>query len=115
MFNSAYVPGNFTAIEQADLGSWRQAMEVNFFGTMNLSLAVVPHMKAQGGGAIVMINTMVTRKPMPTQAGYGASKAALANATAHLALELGPYNIRVNAAYMGWMCGGGGVFSVYGR
>ena len=105
LFNSAYVPGNFTPVDSADLDSWREAMEVNFFGSMGLTLEVVPQMKQQGGGAIVMINTMVTRRPMPTQGGYGASKAALASATAHLALELGPSNIRVNSAYMGWMWG----------
>ena len=105
LFNSAYNPGNFGPIAEADLDSWRDAMDVNFFGTMGLTLEVVPQMKKQGGGAIVMINTMVTRKPMPTQGGYGASKAALASATAHLALELGPDNIRVNSAYMGWMWG----------
>ena len=105
LFNSAYVPGAFTPIAEADLGSWREAMDVNFFGTMGLTLEAVPHMRKQGGGAVVMINTMVTRKPMPSQAGYGASKAALANATSHLALELGPDNIRVNSAFMGWMWG----------
>ena len=52
-----------------------------------------------------MINTMVTRKPMATHSGYGASKGALANATAHLALELGAHNIRVNSCFMGWMWG----------
>ena len=105
LVNSAYNPGSFSAIEDADLEGWRNAMEVNFFGSMNLTLEVVPQMKAQGGGAIVNVNTMVTRKPKATQAGYGASKAALANATSHLALELGAYNIRVNSAYIGWMWG----------
>ncbi|NRB41867.1 MAG: SDR family oxidoreductase [Pseudomonadales bacterium] len=105
LVNSAYNPGSFSAIEDADLDGWRTAMEVNFFGSMNLTLEVIPQMKTQGGGAIVNVNTMVTRKPMPTQAGYGASKAALASATSHLALELGAYNIRVNSAYMGWMWG----------
>jgi NAD(P)-dependent dehydrogenase (short-subunit alcohol dehydrogenase family) len=105
LINSAYDPGSFKPIENADLSGWRRAMEVNLFGTMSLTLAVIPVMKAQGKGAIVMINTMVTRKPMATQAGYGASKAALASATSHLALELGGYGIRVNSAFMGWMWG----------
>ena len=52
-----------------------------------------------------MINSMVTRKPVATQAGYAASKAALSSAASHLALELGRYNIRVNSAFMGWMWG----------
>ena len=105
LVNSAYNPGSFSPVEDADLDGWRNAMEVNFFGTMNLSLEVIAQMKKQGGGAIVNVNTMVTRKPMPTQAGYGASKAALSSATSHMALELGAYNIRVNSAYMGWMWG----------
>ncbi len=105
LINSAYNPGAFDLVENADLDGWRAAMEVNLYGTMALTLKVVPHMKKQGGGAIVMINTMVTRRPLQTQAGYGASKAALASATQHLALELGPYNIRVNSTYMGWMWG----------
>jgi NAD(P)-dependent dehydrogenase (short-subunit alcohol dehydrogenase family) len=105
LINSAYDPGSFDLVENADLDGWKRALDVNLFGTMNLTLEVIPAMKAQRGGAIVMINTMVTRKPMPTQAGYGASKAALASATQHLALELGRYNIRVNSAFMGWMWG----------
>jgi NAD(P)-dependent dehydrogenase (short-subunit alcohol dehydrogenase family) len=52
-----------------------------------------------------MINSMVTRKPFPHQAGYAVSKSALTTVAAQLALELGPYNIRVNSAYMGWMWG----------
>ena len=105
LINSAYDPGTFSPIENADLDGWRRALEVNLFGTMNLTLAAVPVMKAQGKGAIVMINTMVTRKPLANQAGYAASKAALASATSHLALELGGYGIRVNSAFMGWMWG----------
>lgn len=105
LINSAYNPGSFEPIESANLDGWRQAMDVNLFGTMNLTLQVVAQMKKQGGGSIVMVNTMVTRKPLATQGGYGASKAALSSATAHLATELGLYNIRVNSTYMGWMWG----------
>ena len=105
LINSAYNPGEFGPVESANLDGWRDAMEVNLFGTMNLTLEVIPQMKKQGGGSIVMVNTMVTRRPMPTQAGYGASKAALLSATQHMAMELGGYNIRVNSTFMGWMWG----------
>ena len=105
LFNSAYDPGAFEPIETADLAGWRRAMDVNFFGTMQLTQACVPGMKAAGGGAIVMITTMVEHKPLATQGGYGSSKSALRSATKHLALELGQFNIRVNSAHMGWMWG----------
>ena len=105
LFNSAYDPGSFEPIEEASMDGWRRAMDVNFFGTMHLTQACVPHMKESGGGSIVMIATMVEHKPLATQAGYGSSKAALRCATKHLALELGKDNIRVNSCHMGWMWG----------
>jgi NAD(P)-dependent dehydrogenase (short-subunit alcohol dehydrogenase family) len=105
LFNSAYDPGSFEPIDTADMAGWRRAMDVNFFGTMHLTQACVHYMKESGGGAVVMIGTMVEHKPLATQGGYGASKAALRAATKHLALELGPYNIRVNSCHMGWMWG----------
>ena len=58
------------------------------------------------GGAVVMINTMAARKIPPLgEAGYAASKAALANSVKWLAKELGPKGIRVNSVHMGWMWG----------
>ena len=105
LLNSAYVPGKFEPMEHADLDDWRATLDVNLFGTMHLTQAVIPVMKRQGGGAIVMINSMVTRKPVAHQSCYAVSKSALTTAAAQLALELGPYGIRVNSAYMGWMWG----------
>ncbi len=105
LINSAYNPGTFTTVLNADVEEWRRIMDVNLFGTLNMCRAVVPGMQERGGGTIVMINTLVTRKPLATQGGYAASKAALTAASAHLALELGSHSIRVNAAHMGWMWG----------
>lgn len=105
LINSAFIPGNFTPVEMADFDDWRKTLDVNLFGTLNLTQAVIPTMKKQGKGSVVMVNTMVTRKPMPYQGGYGMSKAALASATSHLALELGGAGIRVNSTFMGWMWG----------
>jgi NAD(P)-dependent dehydrogenase (short-subunit alcohol dehydrogenase family) len=105
LLNSAYDPGSFEPIREANLDGWRRAMDVNFFGTMQLTLACVPALIAAGGGAVVMIGTMVEHKPLATQGGYGASKSALRSATKHLALELGQHGIRVNSCHMGWMWG----------
>jgi NAD(P)-dependent dehydrogenase (short-subunit alcohol dehydrogenase family) len=105
LINSAYTGGEFAPFEKADLGEWRRTMDVNCFGTLALSQEVVPQMKAQGGGAIVMINSMVQKKPLPTQGGYALSKGALHIATKILAKELGAHGIRVNGVFMGWMWG----------
>jgi len=105
LINSAYTGGKFALFEDSDLADWRQTMEINLFGGLTLSQKVIPQMKAQGGGSIVNINTMVQRKPMPMQGSYGTSKGALLAATRMLAKELGPHGIRVNSVSMGWMWG----------
>jgi len=105
LINSAYDGGGFCAFEDADLDDWRKTMEVNLFGSLGLTQLVIPQMKKQGKGAIVMISTLVERKPLPMQASYASSKGALSVATRILAKELGGYGIRVNSVAMGWMWG----------
>jgi NAD(P)-dependent dehydrogenase (short-subunit alcohol dehydrogenase family) len=106
LLNSAYNPGNvMKTIAETNLDDWRPVMDTNLFGTMTLTNAVVPQMKRQKRGAIVMINSMVTRKPLIGQAGYAISKGSLGVAAKYLALELGAHGIRVNTVSMGWMWG----------
>jgi NAD(P)-dependent dehydrogenase (short-subunit alcohol dehydrogenase family) len=105
LVNSAYNPGNMVLFEDSDLADWRGPIEVNLFGTLNMCQEVVPHMKATGGGAIVNVNSMIHRKPLPYQSSYATSKAALEGATKMLARELGAHRIRVNSVFMGWMWG----------
>lgn len=109
LINSAFYHGKFEPVESADLDDWRTIMDTNLLGTMNISQAVIPSMKAQRAGAMVMINTMAVRRPfvLPIggESGYAASKAALATAVKYLAEELGRFGIRVNSAHMGWIWG----------
>jgi NAD(P)-dependent dehydrogenase (short-subunit alcohol dehydrogenase family) len=103
LVNNAFHPGSFAPLEQDDLRGWRDPFEVNVLGSLRLSQSVIPAMKEQGGGSIVMINSMVIRNVLPTMASYAASKGALMAATLTLARELGPYGIRVNAVVPGYI------------
>jgi len=105
LVNSAYEHGAFEPVESADLDGWMKIFNTNIIGTMRLTQEVIRHMKQQGGGAIVMINTMATRKPFPGEGAYAASKGAQEVAVKYLAKEVGKYGIRVNSAFMGWMWG----------
>ncbi|MGH8453878.1 MAG: SDR family oxidoreductase [Nevskiales bacterium] len=106
LVNSAFVHGAMDYVASADLDSWALPLQTNLIGTLKLTQAVLPQMKKQGGGAIVMINTMAARQVPPLgEAGYAASKSALANSAKYLAKEVGPDNIRVNTVHMGWMWG----------
>ncbi|WP_028080781.1 SDR family oxidoreductase [Solimonas soli] len=104
LVNSAFVHGEMDFASTANLDGWREVIDTNLLGTLRLTQATIPHMGK--GGAIVMINTMAVRKIPPLgEAGYAASKAALANSVKWLARELGPKGIRVNSVHMGWMWG----------
>ncbi len=105
LINSAYAHGAWGSASESSMDDWRNAMDVNLFGTMHMTQAVLPQMKKQKSGSIVMINTMATRVPNQLESGYAVSKGALKTAVQYLAQDLGPYGIRVNSTFMGWMWG----------
>jgi NAD(P)-dependent dehydrogenase (short-subunit alcohol dehydrogenase family) len=103
--NNAFRSDVFQSFEDVDLAIWRKIMEVNLFGSLQMTKAALPHLRTRGGGSVVNVASMVTRQPQPAQGGYAISKGALLTATRVLAYELGPSNIRVNAVVPGWMAG----------
>ncbi|MDX8048669.1 SDR family oxidoreductase [Lentzea sp. BCCO 10_0798] len=107
LVNSAFGhPGWFDLLDTPEKAV-RRSMDIILFGALNVTRAVVPHMKAAGRGSIVNVGTMTTRKPMRGEGGYAVAKAAMATATQFLALELGEHGIRANQAVMGWLDGPG--------
>jgi NAD(P)-dependent dehydrogenase (short-subunit alcohol dehydrogenase family) len=105
LVNNAFHDGDHRRFLDADLDRWRATMDVNFFGTLQLTQAVVPQMVAQGDGRIVMINTMSAVRMRPGFGAYTGSKAALAAVTKILAGELGGDGIRVNGVHPGYIWG----------
>jgi NAD(P)-dependent dehydrogenase (short-subunit alcohol dehydrogenase family) len=103
--NNAFRSDVFQSFEDVDLAIWRKIMEVNLFGSLQMTRAALPYLRERGGGSVVNVASMVTRQPQPTQGGYAISKGALLTATRVLAYELGPSHIRVNAVVPGWMAG----------
>ena len=107
LVNSAFGHPGFFDLLGTPEKAIRRSMDIILYGALNVTREVVPHMKAAGGGSIVNIGTMTTRKPMRGEAGYAVAKAAMATATQFLALELGQFGIRANQAVMGWLDGPG--------
>jgi NAD(P)-dependent dehydrogenase (short-subunit alcohol dehydrogenase family) len=105
LVNNAFRFDAFKSFEEVDLAIWRKIMDTNLFGSLQMTRAALPSMRARGGGSVVMVASMVARQPQPAQGGYAISKGALLTATRVLAFELGPSNVRVNAVVPGWMAG----------
>ena len=70
-------------------------------GSFLLAQHAARHMRDQGGGSIVNITSVHEHIPRPNLAVYASAKAALSMLTRSLALELGPFNVRVNAVAPG--------------
>lgn len=83
---------------QMDVEEWRRVVDVNLSGAFNTVRVVAPGMVKRGFGCIVNMSSVAGRAFLPLVAvHYSATKAALIGFTRHLAGELGPYGITVNA------------------
>ncbi len=83
------------AIEFTRSADAHAQMEVNLFGTDNCVRAVIPHMRERRSGRIILISSVAGIIPIPFQAWYSMSKAALISYTGALRNELRPFRIRV--------------------
>ena len=75
-------------VMDTDVNVGRTIMDVNFFGAVYLTTALVPHMLKQGGGSVAMISSAAGKFGFPRRSYYAASKHALHGFTDALALEL---------------------------
>ncbi|MFK8250623.1 SDR family NAD(P)-dependent oxidoreductase [Ancylobacter terrae] len=75
---------------------WDFSFSVNVRGLYDVTVAVVPHMQAAGGGRIVNIASIDALKAHPKNAHYAAMKAAVVSLTKSMALALAPDNILIN-------------------
>ena len=92
-------------IMNADLADWQRAWETNVLGPIELARTAVPHMKAVGGGSIVMVSTLAVRAINAGQGAYASTKGALQIAAQTLAREAGADGIRVNIVLPGFVPG----------
>lgn len=95
--NVAGIAQAATDIEKVSLKDWERIMSINSTAVFLTSRAVVPYMKQQNSGSIINIASVSVDRPRPGLNAYVASKGATISLTKALAIELAPYNIRVNA------------------
>lgn len=89
--NAGY--GIFGSLEETSDAETRAIFDTNVFGMMNVTRAVLPHMREQGSGRIVSIGSMASFACDPGGALYDATKFAVAAVSETLALEMKPFGI----------------------
>ncbi len=89
------------AAEFTELADAKRQLDVNFFGMVNVTKAVLTPMRKAGGGRIVNISSVAAPIPIPFQTFYSASKAAINAYTCAVANEVAPYGITMCAIQPG--------------
>ncbi len=89
--NAGY--GIFGSLEETSDAETRAIFNTNVFGMMNVTRAVLPHMREQGSGRIVSIGSMASFACDPGGSLYDATKFAVAAVSETLALEMKPFGI----------------------
>ena len=101
LINNAAIAGPHAYVEDISLETWRQSMSVNLDGVFLACKYFVPMMKERGTGNIVNIASVSGKRPLQSRSPYCASKMGVLGLNRCLALELGPFGIRVNAVCPG--------------
>jgi NAD(P)-dependent dehydrogenase (short-subunit alcohol dehydrogenase family) len=81
--------------ETVDLDAARRCMDTNLFGAARMIQAVLPGLRARGGGTIVNVASVAGRVGVPLEGFYSASKWALEGLSESLHFEVGHFGIRV--------------------
>ena len=83
------------ALELTPVDAAKAQLETNFWGTVRVVQAVLPAMRAAGGGRLVLLSSIGGLIGLPFQAFYSASKFALEGLGEALAYEVAPFGVKV--------------------
>ncbi len=93
----------YLTMGELDPAVLRETLAVNLEGLFYVTNAFVPAMKAAGGGSIITVSSTAGVRGEAGHSHYAATKGAVHAFTKSLAVELAPWNIRVNAVAPGWV------------
>jgi len=86
---------------EATVADWQRSLGVNIIGAALMSRYAAEAMKQSGGGSIVNLGSISSFVAQPSFIAYSATKAALVQMTRNMAMDLAPFNIRVNCVCPG--------------
>jgi SDR family mycofactocin-dependent oxidoreductase len=91
----------YASAEELTEQAWRDMIDVNLTGAWHTVKAAIPHLRAAGGGSIVITSSDAGLEAAPNAAHYGASKHGVVGLMRALADELAPDMVRVNTVHPG--------------
>lgn len=105
LVNNAGIAGPNGALEDLKLDDWESTLRINVLSAFLCSRRALPVMKKQRSGSIVNLSSTAGVHGYPLRTPYASAKWAIVGLTKSLAMEVGPYGIRVNAICPGAVSG----------
>jgi len=96
LVNNAGIYGPKGEIESVEWSEWVKAIEINLYGSVLMSKAILPHFKAQAYGKVIQLSGGGATNPLPRISAYAVSKAAVVRYAETLAEEVRGTGIDVN-------------------
>ncbi|MGA8708784.1 MAG: SDR family oxidoreductase, partial [Steroidobacteraceae bacterium] len=96
-------PGSMNDVAETTPDKWREVMRINLDSYYLTARAVVPRMKAQGGGAIVAVTSISGLQGLASAHAYTAAKGGAINLTRSLCVAYAKDNIRANCIAPGFI------------
>lgn len=103
---NAAVFSPITTIADMTEHDWQQALNVNLTGAFHICKYAIPHLRAAGGGSIILVASQMARVANAGQAAYCTTKGALVQLAKGMALDHADDNIRVNTLSPGGIATG---------
>jgi len=90
---------SFGSLEELDETHWQDMIDVNLTGVWHAAKAAIPHLRAAGGGSMILTSSTAGLMAIPHIGHYTAAKHGVVGLMRTLALELAPDMIRVNSVH----------------
>ena len=87
---------SFGSLEELDDATWQDMIDVNLTGVWHSAKAAIPHLRAAGGGSIILTSSTAGLMAIPNIGHYTSAKHGVVGLMRALAVELAPAHIRVN-------------------
>ncbi|MEA2760050.1 MAG: hypothetical protein QOH65_2663 [Methylobacteriaceae bacterium] len=105
LVNNAGIAGPTSKLDEMNPQDWDRCLEVCLTGQFNFARVAIPLLRKSDNASIVNISSAAGRLGFAMRAPYAAAKWGVIGFTKSLSIELGPYNIRVNAILPGLVAG----------
>jgi NAD(P)-dependent dehydrogenase (short-subunit alcohol dehydrogenase family) len=105
LVNNAGIAGPTGRVEEINPEDWDRCLAIDLTGQFNCARLAVAHLKQSKNASIMNLSSQAGKHGFPLRSAYAAAKWGVIGFTKSIAIELGPFGIRVNALLPGLVAG----------